>query len=249
MRILIAEDDKRLSRLLEIYLKDFGYEVVGISATGDEAVANAEITTPDLVLMDILLEGAIDGVEAAKQIRSKSDTPVIYLTGVSDDDIIEKIKTTEPYGYILKPPDPRHLKIAIEVGLYKANIEKQLKESKMWFNSALNSISEGIIVIDDKDVIKYTNRVAKFYLNQKPEDEISGKLFDDIVSGLKDPLNLSLCNLYNEVKKCTSYCKEEGLLEINNAYVKCSKVLIEASPILSDKESLIGTVIMIRCLN
>ncbi|AEH60473.1 response regulator receiver protein [Methanosalsum zhilinae DSM 4017] len=123
-KILIVEDENIIALNIKKKLRNIGYIVPGIASTGKEAIEKAEITFPDLVLMDIRLKGEMDGVEAASQIRDKFDIPVIYLTAYSDEEILERAKKTEPYGYILKPFKESELRTSIEVALHKHKMEK-----------------------------------------------------------------------------------------------------------------------------
>jgi len=106
------------------------YEVPNLVTNGETAVTLAGKEDPDLVLMDIVLRGQMDGIEAARQIRSRYDIPVIYLTAYSDEKTLERAKATEPYGYLLKPVDHRELRSTIEMALYKIESEKKLRWSE-----------------------------------------------------------------------------------------------------------------------
>lgn len=123
-RILIVEDEYIVAIGIKRMLKDLGYTVTGIASSGEDAIAKAESTFPDVVLMDIMLKGDIDGLEAAKEIKEKYDIPVVYLTAYSDDKILERVKPTEPLGYIVKPFDEKDLYSNIEVALHKYKNKK-----------------------------------------------------------------------------------------------------------------------------
>ena len=118
-RILIVEDEGIVARDMQKMLTRLGYSVTSIAYTGPEAVRRAETEKPDLVLMDIVLKGGMDGIEAAGKIREKADLPVVYLTAHADPPILARAGVTEPYGYILKPFRERELHAAIEIALYK----------------------------------------------------------------------------------------------------------------------------------
>jgi CheY-like chemotaxis protein len=109
-------------------LKSLGYTVTGVASSGEDAVSKAESTFPDVVLMDIMLKGDMDGVEAAKKTRERFDVPVVYLTAYSDNKILERAKRTEPFGYIIKPFDERDLYSSIEVTLQRYRKEKEKLE-------------------------------------------------------------------------------------------------------------------------
>jgi adenylate cyclase len=127
-RILIAEDESVIAIDLAKTLEKLSYKVIGSSRNGKDVIKKAGDLKPDLILMDILLDGNITGIQAAEQIMNTYDVPVIYLTAYADPATLEKAKLTEPFGYILKPFDERTLHTSIEMALYKHEINKKLKE-------------------------------------------------------------------------------------------------------------------------
>ena len=127
-RILVAEDESIFALDLKITLEGLGYTVLAIASSGAAAIWTAEETHPDLVLMDIKLDGIMDGVEAAARIRERFDIPVIFLTAFTDDQILERAKQVKPYGYIIKPvKQDREVGIAIEMSLHRRELELELK--------------------------------------------------------------------------------------------------------------------------
>jgi signal transduction histidine kinase/CheY-like chemotaxis protein len=128
--ILIVEDDAILTVHLRNMLIGLGYSVPEPVATGAAAIAAVAAERPDLVLMDIQLAGVMDGITAAGHIRSVADVPIVFLTGYSQDPLLQRAKTTAPYGYLLKPVSQRELAATIEMALYRHRIDRQLKEHK-----------------------------------------------------------------------------------------------------------------------
>ncbi len=128
-RILVVEDERIVAMSLHHQLHSLGYEVVGKASSGEAALAKADELRPDLALMDIQLEGPMDGVQAAALIRERFHIPVVYLTAYSNRDILDRAKLTEPFGYILKPYEDRELHVAVEMALFKHRMERQLKEA------------------------------------------------------------------------------------------------------------------------
>ena len=116
-RILLVEDDAIVRMDLETCLTDLGFEVAGSCSTGEAAIEDAARTQPDLVLMDIILPGEMDGVDAARLIRLEHRIPVVYLTGYYDDVAVARAKLTDPYGYLLKPYDRQTLHATLETAL------------------------------------------------------------------------------------------------------------------------------------
>ena len=106
-----------------------------------------EHSEPDLVMMDIMLEGPMDGVEVAGRIREKNEIPVIFLTAYSDNETLQRAKITEPFGYLIKPYKERELHTNIEVSLYSHHMEQRVKEHERWLELLLKSISDGVITV------------------------------------------------------------------------------------------------------
>ncbi len=128
-RILIVEDERITSKDLARRLTALGYEVAGQPTGGEEAIELALETRPDIILMDIQLSGAVDGIEAARRIRALHPVPVVYLTAYADDETLGRAKPTAPYGYLLKPCSDRDLRSSLEIALYRAESERKLREA------------------------------------------------------------------------------------------------------------------------
>jgi two-component system cell cycle sensor histidine kinase/response regulator CckA len=143
-RILIVEDEAIVSEDLEIAIADLGYEVVGSVVSTDDAIKKAIELKPDLILMDIILKGKKNGIDASCEIKEKMDIPVIFLTAFSDIELIEKAKDTEPYAYIIKPFQERELLASIEIALFKNQMEKKLKESEKRLDFAVTGANLGL---------------------------------------------------------------------------------------------------------
>ena len=136
-KIMIVEDEWIAAEDTQYKLQDLGYIVTALASTGNEAIQKAEEDKPDLVLTDIVLEGEMDGIEVAKQIYSSFDIPFVYLTAYADDKILERIKITEPFGYIVKPFTNEDLKITIELALYKHKAEGKRRKQIQDLSNAL----------------------------------------------------------------------------------------------------------------
>jgi len=140
-RIMIVEDEWTIAEEIKMVLQSFEYTVTSMSSSGEEAIQNAEKDKPDLVLMDIVLEGEMDGIQAANEIRNRYDIPIIYLTAYTDDKILERASITGPFGYIVKPFVNEDLKISIEIAIYKYRIEKERKRLIEELQGALPKIT------------------------------------------------------------------------------------------------------------
>lgn len=123
-RILIVEDEHIVAMGIKHMLKNIGYTLAGVASSGEDAIKKAESTFPDLVLMDIMLKGEMNGIEAAKEIKTRFGIPVVYLTACSDSKIVDRAWKTGPLGYIVKPFDEKDLQKSIDVALRRHRMEK-----------------------------------------------------------------------------------------------------------------------------
>lgn len=126
--IMVVEDERIVADDIKMSLQRLGYIVPAVAFTGEDAIKKAKETRPDLVLMDIVLQGEMDGIEATAVIQSRYNIPIVYLTAYADEKTLERAKITEPFGYILKPFEDRDLHTTIEMALHKHKIERMLKE-------------------------------------------------------------------------------------------------------------------------
>jgi DNA-binding NarL/FixJ family response regulator len=133
---MVVDDEAVIVLRLQQRLTSMGFDVTGVAYSGEEAVETARDLRPDLILMDIMIPGKLDGIAAAKIVKAELDIPVVFLTAHSEDKIIERAKQAEPYGYILKPFQDRELKATVEIALYKKDMEQRLKESKIQLRKA-----------------------------------------------------------------------------------------------------------------
>jgi two-component system, response regulator PdtaR len=124
IKILIVEDESILALGLKKKLENLGYSVTDIAASGNETFNKVNANKPDLILMDIVIKGDIDGIETAAELNKTESIPVIYLTAYADDEILKRAATTEPYGYILKPYKEKELKANIEMAIYRKKSEQ-----------------------------------------------------------------------------------------------------------------------------
>ncbi len=133
---MVVEDERIVGLHLELMLKSFGYDVVANVANGEQALQTIEATLPDLVLMDINIEGEIDGIDTAARIPTSHQIPVVYLTSYSDEATLERARATKPYGYLLKPFSERELRATIQMVLERSGAEKALRVTEQRLRQA-----------------------------------------------------------------------------------------------------------------
>jgi len=160
-KIMVVEDETIVALDIQNRLTKLGYHVPVVLATGEEAIEQAQQLAPDLVLMDIMLAGEIDGIKAAEEIHRNFDIPIIFLTAYADNRTLQAAKLTEPYGYVLKPFEERELHTTIEMGLYRHKLERELRQSRQWFATTLKCIGDAVIATDAQGKIVFMNPVAE----------------------------------------------------------------------------------------
>ena len=173
---MIVEDEVVIALRLQQRLTSMGFDITGVAYSGEEAVEKAKNLRPDLILMDIMIPGKLDGIDAAKIVKAELGIPVIFLTAFSEDKIIERAKEAEPYGFILKPFQDREIKAAVEIALYKKKMEKALAESEKRFKNFLDNLGDSAYEADAFGNITYTNKAAET-LTGLPLKKLIGKPF------------------------------------------------------------------------
>ena len=174
--ILIVEDERITADIIKKALTNLGYAVTSIASTKKQALKSAEEQKPDLVLMDIMLKGKMEGIEAADQIRSNLNIPVIYLTAYSDDQTLKRARITDPFGYILKPFETKELHTAIEIALHKHEMERKLRETQDWLSTALKNIGDAVIATDIRGFVTYMNLMAEVMTGWNKDEALGEKL-------------------------------------------------------------------------
>lgn len=155
-KVLVIEDESIVSKDIQHSLKRLGYIVCGAASTGEKAIVLAEVEKPDIVLMDIMLKGEMNGIEAAEIVRREYKIPVIFLTAYADGATLNKAKITEPYGYIIKPFKEIDLHTSIEMALYKHKKEQEVEKERDLFYSLVDGrdTNEFIFVKANSKLVK-----------------------------------------------------------------------------------------------
>lgn len=177
-RIMIVEDERIVAKDLQFRLQGLGYQVAAMASEGHDAISKAATSRPSLVLMDIRLENGMDGIEAAEQIRSQLDIPVVFLTAYADQATLARAKITEPFGYILKPFEERELQSTIEIALYRHKAEQRLRDSERRYRSLVDN-SQGFIWTHDLDgKVLSINPAAAHILGYEPKEMVGRDMRD-----------------------------------------------------------------------
>ena len=162
-RILLVEDDALIAEDIRVIVENYGYSILWIASTARAAIENADKFKPDLIMMDIVLDGEIDGIEAAEKIKARMDIPIVYLTAHADENTLERAKKTEPYGYVLKPFQEQELKTVIDTALYKHGMERKVKESEEKYRTLVEGSLQGVGVTQDFRIVFANQAFAEIF--------------------------------------------------------------------------------------
>jgi signal transduction histidine kinase/DNA-binding response OmpR family regulator len=248
-KILVVEDESIVAMDIKNRLVRLGYDVPSVAYAGEEAVEKATKICPDLVLMDIMLRGEMDGIEAARLILERLDVPVVYLTAFSDEDTLQRAKITGPFGYIIKPFEDRELHVALEIALYKHRMEKNLKESEEHLRAARDNLEIRVkertteLAAANKDLME---EIAE---RKKAEDALHHKMvFENIITALSTNfINLGLEKIdegindalkrvgtFSDVDRCYTFQFSDDMTKMDNTYEWCAEGIVPQIDNLKD---------------
>lgn len=191
--ILIVEDEALVAEDLKSHICDMGHQVSAMIPRGEDALTLLKGSRPDLVLMDVVLAGTVDGIDVAQVIKEQYNIPVIYLTAYTDTEKLERATATEPYGYLVKPFDERELRTTISMALYKAEADRNQRKNLLWTNAVLTSITDAVITIDRNSRVRYLNTAAEQLTGWKKQSACNHGLHE--VMRLPDEQQASLTAL------------------------------------------------------
>jgi PAS domain S-box-containing protein len=209
---MIIEDESIIAKDIENILRSYNYNVAGPFSRAEEAIKLINEIKPDLILMDVVLKGEMDGVEAANIINQQISVPIIYLTAYADDITINRIKKTEPYGYFLKPFEEKELYTWIETTLHKFKMEQSLKKSEQWIKSVLKCYDLPIIAVNKDGEVLFINNIAQDITGFN-EESISGKKLNEVLNVFDENDSVEINTLNDIFGKQTSIHKQ------NHSYI------------------------------
>ena len=158
--LVLVENEFVLAEDVPSRLRAAGFDIIGTAATGKDALAQARELHPDVVLMDPVLKGKMDGIEAAQQITERFDIPVIFLTAGADAATVRRATETASYGFLVMPFDDLELRAAIEMAIYKHRMEVTARESDRRMRELTESLSEVLFETDLAGNITFINRAG-----------------------------------------------------------------------------------------
>lgn len=244
-RILIVEDDSVLASVEEWRLKKMGYDICGHAASGKDAIALIKKDSPDLVLLDINLEGDIDGIQIGQFLDAETSIPFIFLSAHGEDEILKRVKGTLQYGYIKKPFNEDNLRIAIDLALSKSRFINRILADNALFETAFNQFPLGIIITDNDGLILYANASARAMTQW--QDAVGSTHFWEIlrVTAQERPVE----DLLERVKKESSTVwlpKDSILTAMNDRLVPVTGTI---TPLVNDKGAREGVIISLLSLS
>ncbi|MDI9435280.1 MAG: response regulator [Euryarchaeota archaeon] len=179
-KVLIVEDEGITSLELENKIRKWGYDPVGVAVSGEEAMVMARDLKPDLMLMDIRLQGEEDGVEAAEKILKEVKTSLIYITAHSSDLIMDRAHKTSPHAYFIKPFNDNELKFAVEMALYKHEMETKLAESENKYKALMDNLMVGVFITELNGNILMMNQYLADLFNGNSLKVVVGRNFKNM---------------------------------------------------------------------
>ncbi len=245
-KIFIVEDEAIVAESLCDQLEKLGYIVTGNAPSGEEALRKIKKELPDLVLMDIMLEGEMDGVEVAQQIREFYGIPVIFLTAYSDPETLGCAKLTEPFGYLIKPYKERELLTTLEITLYKHRMEKRIREHERWLNTLLRSISDGVITVGNDGLITSMSPVAEMLTGLIESEQIKEDLLGILQIEESGDYQIIPDLIDQALGGETVSCLVDNEPILVNADGKRIVIDFSAAPILNEQDEIIGAVLTMR---
>ncbi len=179
-KILLVEDERLIAEDIKHTLISYGYEVLAITSSGKEAIEKTKELVPDLILMDIMLKGKLNGIKTGTIINKKYDIPIIFVTAYADDITIKQAASASPYGFILKPFDSKEIHAVIEMAMVKHRAKQVLEESKAKFESIFERNPEPSVYLDNNfKIVNINPRFTEYFIYTK--EEVKDKFIDDLI--------------------------------------------------------------------
>lgn len=243
--ILIVEDESFVALDLQEQLEEMGYAVAGVANNGSSALALARETEPDLVLMDVSLQGPMSGIDVATEMRRTLDVPVIFLSSYSDVQTIARAAEVQPYGYMTKPFQPDELRAMVQISLHKSQAERRWRASQHWYQSTLRCVEDAIVICEADGRIRFINPAAE-KLSGCLHAQAKGQLLSDVLDiKMEDGSRFDLSLLL--AKPAEQWPRGQAqAASLHNRDGDDIPVDQSTTPILNDDGSLLGAAVVLH---
>jgi two-component system, response regulator PdtaR len=245
-RILIVDDDPIITRLISIMLQKKGYNIVGVVTSGEESIIKAAELNPDLVIMDVSLAGEMDGLDAANFIFQLFHYPIIFITAVSEENLLERAKYSQPYGIIFKPFTMVEISTNVDLAIYnhsnrgKTTIRYPAGDPKKIMDSL-----EAIFITDKHGRIIFFNPYAAWFIDLPPE-QILMKHWRSVLMFINELKDEELKDPVDEAARQMAGVSYDSNTAAVTTTSKRRKVGLSVRPVKDDHEKILGTVVSIR---
>lgn len=226
-KILLVEDDSIISMQIQRELEGWSYTVVGVAQSSEDAVLMALDLSPDLIMMDIVMQGKYDGIEAVEKIKRHRDIPVIYTTGYHDDETIERARKTNPEAYLLKPYRSFEIRAAIEIAIQRHQFQRKSREKEERYRNLFEKSINGIVIFQAQE--NYPDEVEDFLvvdvnpsllqMMSGEKEQLAGKNFSELFPGVEGT------ELFSNLKKVITSKNPQRFKYYSSNYKKYYEVL------------------------
>ncbi|MCH7959428.1 MAG: response regulator [Candidatus Hydrogenedentes bacterium] len=241
-KLLVVEDEGIIAKDIHYRLGRMGYEVLAPVSTGNAAIRTTEENRPDLILMDIVLKGDMDGIQAASRIRERFDIPVVYLTANSDSHTVERAKITRPHGFLIKPFKDAEAQICIEMALYKHRFDRKLREKEEELATILRCVEDAVIATDESGAVTFINPAGETLTGWSAE-EAQGHELEEVIRVVDEKTDEPLSVLAPPEPTSARRRKQALLLAKGGLQ---HPIEYASAPLLDEEQRFLGSVIVLR---
>lgn len=242
-KVVVVEDDKFISAIFTMFLRELGHELVGRCSTGTEALDLCHRLRPDVVLMDIHLDGDLDGIQTAEQLRRELDIPVIYVSSDTSSQVIKRAIVSNSYGYLVKPVNKKELGISIDLAFYKHRVDQEQRERERGYRQFISDAPMPLMIIEEGR-IQYLNHLAlDLFKTHYMEDVITLPYLNFVDSDYKQNVENLLANF-----KVKGQGFQNELVAMQDVHGQFFYIKISGSPIVFNKKKSLQ-VTMVECHN
>ncbi len=245
IRILILSKTPEAGAELQNLVASLGYGADGPALSGQQALEAAHSLPPDLALIETELEGHPDAFQTGAQLL-KLRIPVVYIADSSNPALLEKVQSASPFGFLHRPLEKTDLKIALEIALFRHQYETRLEESRRWFTTALDSLTDGLITTDRQGTINFFNRAAERLTRWNRKDAIGRSLADICLVADPESRRPIECPAMKMLRSGKARSLPERTLLLTDKNKKEKEVSVSGAPILLDPRRLEGVVLILR---